>query len=155
VLAALILGSPLFAAVSGGEGVVAAATLPTPSRSTTIALTSDNRHLVAVNRETDTVSVIAVRDPQGQDIAAKFAEIPVGTEPRCVALHPNGLEAYVTNAVSGTVSVIDLFGARVLAEIPVGTDRGAVRSHRTGRISSPPTTPTGVSASSTWPRAHT
>jgi YVTN family beta-propeller protein len=122
VLAALILGSPLFAAVSGGEGVVAAATLPTPSRSTTIALTSDNRHLVVVNRETNTVSVIAVRDPQRQNIAAKFAEIPVGTEPRCVALHPNGLEAYVTNAVSGTVSVIDLFGARVLAEIPVGTE---------------------------------
>ena len=122
VLAALILVGPLFAAVFGGEGLVSAATLPTPSRSTTIAITADNAYLVVVNRETNTVSVIAVRDSQGQDIASKFAEIPVGIEPRCVAIHPNGLEAYVTNAVSGTVSVVDLFGARVLAEIRVGTE---------------------------------
>ena len=75
-----------------GASGQAEATAITPSRSTTIALTSDNRRLVVVNRETNTVSVFAVRDFYGQDIAEKLAEIPVGTEPRCVALHPNGLE---------------------------------------------------------------
>ena len=33
------------------------------------------------------------RGAQGQDIAFKLAEIPVGIEPRCVALHPNAHEA--------------------------------------------------------------
>jgi YVTN family beta-propeller protein len=63
-----------------------------------------------------------VRGAQGQDIAFKLAEIPVGIEPRCVALHPNAHEAYVTNGVSGTVSVIDLASLRVAAEIPVGLE---------------------------------
>jgi hypothetical protein len=66
--------------------------LDTPSRSTTIALTSDDQRLVVVNREAHSVSVIQVRDttPQGNgiDVARKLAEIPVGLEPRCVAVPP-------------------------------------------------------------------
>jgi YVTN family beta-propeller protein len=50
------------------------------------------------------------------------AEIAVGTEPRCVSLHPNGLEAYVTNAVSGTVSVVNLLRFHVEVDIPVGVE---------------------------------
>jgi YVTN family beta-propeller protein len=97
------------------------APLPTPSRSTTIALTSDDQRLVVVNRDANSVSVIQVRF-LGLDTASKLMEIPVGREPRCVALSPDDREAYVTNAVSGTVSVIDLVGLRVVAEIPVGTE---------------------------------
>ena len=41
----------------------------------------------------------------------KIAEIGVGEDPRCVAIHPNDHVAYVTNGISGTVSVVDLVRA--------------------------------------------
>jgi DNA-binding beta-propeller fold protein YncE len=63
--------------------------LATPSRSTTIALTSDDRRVVAVNRETQLLSVIEVRDQNGFDTAKLLAEVSVGNEPRFVALSPD------------------------------------------------------------------
>ena len=140
--------------------------LTAPSRSTTIALTSDEQRLVVVNREANSVSVIQVRteakkdkdkgkdkdkdkgkkDKNGAlsapsdetplfhlnnganggnssaDVAKKLAEIPVGLEPRCVAVHPNDSEAYVTNGISSTVSVVSLTKFRVVATIRVGTE---------------------------------
>jgi len=99
--------------------------LPGPSRSTNIALTSDDRRLVVVNRESDSVSVIEVRDSGGANVANKLAEVAVGQEPRFVALSPEDHFAYVTNTVSGTVSVISLFGDdayTVVAEIEVGSE---------------------------------
>src|SRR5437870_2319530 len=82
-------------------------TAATPSHSTTIALTSDEQRLVVVNREANSVSIIRVKDMQGNDIATKIAEIGVGEEPRCVAIHPNDQVAYVTNGISATVSVVN------------------------------------------------
>jgi YVTN family beta-propeller protein len=93
-----------------------------PSRSTTIALTSDETRLVVVNREANTLSFIRVKDDQGQDVDVKLAEIGVGLEPRCVAVHPNDEVAYVTNGISGTVSVVDLVQGRVANEVRVGTE---------------------------------
>lgn len=100
-------------------------TLATPSRSTTIILTSDDRRAIVVNRETDSVSVIEIRDAGGADVANKLAEVTVGDEPRFVSIHPNDREAYVTNAADGTVSVIALTGAdafTVVDTITVGTE---------------------------------
>jgi YVTN family beta-propeller protein len=99
-----------------------AATSPTPSRSTTITISPDNRFLLVVNRETNSLSIIEVRDSQGQDTGFKLVEIPVGIEPRCVALHPDLHEIYVTNGLSGTVSIIDVASLRVVQEITVGTE---------------------------------
>jgi YVTN family beta-propeller protein len=94
-----------------------------PTRSTTIALTSDETRVVVVNREANSVSIIRVKNANGADVSNKIAEIPVGEEPRCVAIHPNGNAAYVTNAISGTVSVVNLNQRRVVAEIKnVGTE---------------------------------
>ena len=101
-----------------GNSAIAA----TPSHSTTIALTSDEERLVVVNREANSVSIIRVKNAQGNDVANKIAEIGVDEEPRCVAIHPNDDEAYVTNGISGTVSVIRLGQRRVVATIPVGTE---------------------------------
>ena len=84
--------------------------LVTPSRSTSIALTSDDRFAILANRETNTVAVIEVRDAQGQDVGNKITEIAVGQEPRYVAVSPDNREVYVSNTVSGTVSVISLPG---------------------------------------------
>ncbi|MAA59477.1 MAG: hypothetical protein CMK79_04920, partial [Pseudomonadales bacterium] len=82
-----------------------------PARSTNIALTSDDRRLVVVNRQNDSVSVIQVKDGNDVDVDAKLAEISVGKEPRYVAITPDDQAAYVTNAVDGSVSVIDLAAA--------------------------------------------
>src|SRR5262245_4106219 len=93
-----------------------------PTRSTTIALTSDETRLVVVNREANSVSIIQVKDNNGNDVARKIVEIGVGEEPRCVAVHPTDRAAYVTNGISGTVSVIDLVLGRVAATIPGFTE---------------------------------
>src|SRR5262245_1017030 len=93
-----------------------------PTRSTTIALTSDETRLVVVNREANSVSIIQVRDNNGNDVARKIVEIGVGEEPRCVAVHPTDRAAYVTNGISGTVSVVDLVRGRVAATIPGFTE---------------------------------
>jgi YVTN family beta-propeller protein len=93
-----------------------------PSRSTTIALTPDERFVVVVNREANSVSIIKVKNAQGNDVSNKIAEIPVGEEPRCVAIHPSDQAAYVTNAVSGTVSVVDLKQHTQVTELRVGTE---------------------------------
>ena len=100
----------------------------TPSRSTSIALTSDDRFAILANRETNTVAVIEVRDPQGKDVANKVTEIAVGQEPRYVAVSPDNREVYVSNTVSGTVSVISLPGetGRLVTDIPVGTEPRAI-----------------------------
>jgi DNA-binding beta-propeller fold protein YncE len=99
------------------QQVVTTSTAATPSRSTTIALTSDETRLVVVNREANSVSIIRVKDANGNDVAEKLTEISVGEDPRCVAVHPNDEVAYVTNGISGTVSVVDLVRGRVAATI--------------------------------------
>ena len=93
-----------------------------PTRSTTIALTSDETRLVVVNREANSVSIIRVKNANGKDVSNKIAEIPVGEEPRCVAIHPSDRAAYVTNAISGTISVVNLNQHTVVAELAVGTE---------------------------------
>jgi len=123
-----------------------AVTLWTPSHSTTIALTSNDRVLVVVNREANTVSILRVRNALGYDVQVKLAEIGVGLEPRCVVISPNDKEAYVTNGISGTVSVVSLEQYRVLKTIQVGVEpRGCaltpngtwlyVANHTSGTIS--------------------
>jgi YVTN family beta-propeller protein len=101
---------------------VAAAKNAKPTRSTTIALTPNERNVVVVNRLANSVSIIQVKDKNGNDVSNKLAEITVGEEPRCVAVHPSNRAAYVTNAISGTVSVVDLNRHTQVAEIPVGTE---------------------------------
>ena len=65
VCGALVVGSPLLQAVGFGSGGAHA----TPSRSTTIALTSDETRLVVVNREANTVSIIRVKDAANNDVS--------------------------------------------------------------------------------------
>src|SRR5262249_31405160 len=93
-----------------------------PGRSTSITLFKGDQRLLAVNRESNSLSVVEVKK-KGADVGRLIAEVGVGHEPRCVALGPKEREAYVTNAASGTVSVVSLFGDTansVVAEIPLG-----------------------------------
>ena len=99
---------------SSGDG--AAGCVPDPLEP--IAITSDDQFVWSVNPDNNSVSVFNVALNPGQ----KVAEIPVGIEPWCVAITPNNAKVYVTNMVSGTVSVINATTRAVIKTIPVGTE---------------------------------
>jgi len=101
----------------GGDGGGNAARLA-QSHSTALALTSDNALVWSVNPDNDSVSLLEVANDRNR----KLAEVPVGKEPRCVAIAPDDKKLYVTNAVSGTVSVIDSDRRAVVKTIAVGTE---------------------------------
>jgi YVTN family beta-propeller protein len=88
------------------------------TRSSPIAVTSDDRFVWSVNPDNDSVSVFYVAG----DANGKIAEIPVGKEPWCVAISPDDQKVYVTNMASGTVSVIDAQRRKVIDHIDVGTE---------------------------------
>ncbi|HET9207223.1 MAG TPA: beta-propeller fold lactonase family protein, partial [Burkholderiaceae bacterium] len=103
----------------GGGGGGGDATPPlTQSNSAVLALTSDSAFVWSVNPDSDSVSLLEVAGDKNR----KVTEVPVGDEPRCVAITPDDKKVYVTNAVSGTVSVIDARSYQVTKTIPVGTE---------------------------------
>ncbi len=111
--------------VSGDEMLGRYRLLYRQVRSTSIALTGDDTRAVVVNRQKASVSVIRVRNTDGTDASQLLAEVPVGREPRFVAISPNDTRAYVTNAVDGTMSTIDLTAATPVAlgsPLDVGTE---------------------------------
>ncbi|GLS24985.1 beta-propeller fold lactonase family protein [Marinibactrum halimedae] len=107
-----------------------------PSRSSTIAITSDDQRLVVVNREKNSVTLIQVKDENGEDTALTLGEVAVGQDPRFVTISPDNSTAFVTNAVDGTVSIIDISGAvpRVSGDpIAVGTEPRGIAVTPNGR----------------------
>lgn len=82
------------------------------SRSSSVALTPDDRRLLVVNRQKASVSLIEVRDAAGADTQTLLGEVSVGREPRFVAIAPDGRRAYVTSAIDGTLTTIDISGAQ-------------------------------------------
>src|SRR5947207_1163359 len=94
----------------------------TPTRSSTIRVTRNDKLVVLVNRETNSLSVVQVRARKNRDVGIKLAEVPVGLDPRSVAVDPAARLAFVTNGASGTVSVVTLVGDNrytVVKDIPV------------------------------------
>jgi YVTN family beta-propeller protein len=91
---------------------------PLATRSSPIAITSDDRFVWSVNPDNDSVSVFRVTG----DANMKIAEIGVGKEPWCVAITPDDDKVYVTNMASGTVSVINAHKKEVIDTIHVGTE---------------------------------
>jgi YVTN family beta-propeller protein len=126
-VAAHLLALAALAACSGGGGGnnTPAQTPPASNQrsSSTIALTADDQRLLAVDPTTDTLSVFAIVQQQ----PVKGFELPVGSDPRSVAVTSRGDKAYVANAAAGTVSVIGLGSSpQVLGTIAVGTEPRAV-----------------------------
>jgi YVTN family beta-propeller protein len=88
------------------------------TKSSPIAITSDDRFVWSVNPDNDSVSVFRV----AHDANRRMAEIKVGKEPWCVAITPDDKKVYVTNMASGTVSVIKASNRKVVDTIEVGTE---------------------------------
>src|SRR5262245_27447864 len=111
----------LLAVADPWTGHPAAAAPPpqaSPTHSSPIALTSDDGFVWSVNPDNNSVSVFDVAG----DANTKVAEIPVGTEPWCVAVTPDDRKVYVTNMGSGTVSVIDAGTRAVVKTIKVARE---------------------------------
>ena len=87
--------------------------LAAPQSSGTLALGKDNRTLVAANTFNNSISVIALPS------ARLVVEIPVGNDPRSVALTADGLRAVTANRADGTLSVVDL-ATQQSTTIPLG-----------------------------------
>ncbi len=85
-----------------------------PAASRTLALSDDNRTLVATNLLNNTLSVVS--PSQGR----LLAEIPVGRDPRTVALTGDGRLAVVANRGDGTLSLVDVNAQQVTATIALG-----------------------------------
>src|SRR5919198_2386620 len=117
--------------------IIGLAALPTSmyaasSRSTNIALTQGGSKLVAVNTESNSVTVFGVEGGGGS--LRQLAEIPVGKEPHCVAVEGNN-RAYVTIAKSGSVWVINLDTYQVTKKIKkVGTEPRGCALAPNGRL---------------------
>lgn len=82
--------------------------------SSAVTITEDGRTLLAVNPESNSLSIVELGDPP------TVTEIAVGADPGTVAVSDDGARAYTANRAGGTVSVVDLAGGDVLAEIAVG-----------------------------------
>ncbi|MGH8488646.1 MAG: hypothetical protein ACREXS_07250 [Gammaproteobacteria bacterium] len=104
--------------ISLGLTALPASVYAASSRSTNIALTQGGQKLVAVNTDSNSVTVFEVKGGGGS--LRQLAEISVGREPQCVAVEGN--RAFVTIAQSGSVWVINLDTFKVTKKIKVGTE---------------------------------
>ncbi|MBV8135841.1 MAG: beta-propeller fold lactonase family protein [Deltaproteobacteria bacterium] len=79
-----------------------AATFAHPTYSSPIAISADNKLVWSVNPNDNSVSVIRT------DTNALIENISVGTEPQSIALDPNNHFAYVADAASSDVTVLQI-----------------------------------------------
>lgn len=89
---------------------------PGPTNSSAIAISANDQFIWVVNQDVNAVTVFSVAG----DVYKLVASIPVGNEPRTIALTP--YYAFVANMVDGTVSVIDTAAYTAVATIPVGSE---------------------------------
>ena len=87
---------------------------PVKSSSNSIAITADGKTVLAVNPDSNTLTLV---DTAQQ---VKRSEIAVGITPRAVAVDHAAQRAYVANQGSDSVSVVDLNNSVVVAEVDVG-----------------------------------
>jgi YVTN family beta-propeller protein len=104
------------------------ARLSTAESSSTMALAENNRTLVVVNSLNDSLSVVSVSE-------RKLAqEIPVGDDPRSVALTDDGERAVTANRGDGTLTVVTLDTGEVVTLNAGGTQPYGVVIDGAGRV---------------------
>lgn len=87
-----------------------------------LALSNDGRLLLAVNRGSNSVSII---DPHTM---IELARVPVGDEPLDLLIERNGQRAFTFNSRSNSITLIDLVQYRTIVTIPCDSSpwRGAL-----------------------------
>ena len=98
----------------GGAPVQPTQAQPAKRSSSAIALTADGATLLAVNPDSNTLTLVDTAK------RAAVAEIVVGVDPRTVALDDTGQRAYVANRGSNSITVVDLTSQTSVTEIAVG-----------------------------------
>lgn len=96
--------------------------------SSAICLTPDGEFLLAVNPDSNSVTLIST------DLRLPVAEIPVGSNPHSVTVSPAGDRAFIANYGSDTLSVIDLATFSVSQTIQVGDRPAGVVISPSGRF---------------------
>jgi YVTN family beta-propeller protein len=89
------------------------------SKSGAIAMSGDNKYVVQVNPENDSISVIRLLNN------TKRSELKVGNEPVAVVIHPDNKTAFVANRADGSImkiSGIDTDNPSVSATVQVGSE---------------------------------
>lgn len=82
--------------------------------SSSIALAPDTLTMVAANPLSNSVTILVPAQSR------VINEVSVGRDPRSVAITPDGARALVANRGDGSLSIVDIRGASVLATIPLG-----------------------------------
>jgi YVTN family beta-propeller protein len=85
-----------------------------PRRSSSAIALSATGTLLVVNPDSNSLTLV---DAASRKVRV---EIPVGLDPRTVAVDDAGGRVYVANRGSDSISVVDLTGRAVVAEVPVG-----------------------------------
>jgi YVTN family beta-propeller protein len=88
------------------------------TQSTPIALSADDRLLVNVNPDANSITLFDVT----AEPLRTLAEVKVGREPSSVAVNADGTVAFVANAFDGTVTPVDLRKRKPGRPIPVGAE---------------------------------
>jgi YVTN family beta-propeller protein len=97
-----------------------------------LAVTPDGSKLLVALNQADQIAIVDLAHPEH---TTKL--VPVGRFPYGVAVDRHGKDAYVSNELDGTVSVIDLATDAVGATIGVGGARGDLEAHPEALLSDP------------------
>ena len=132
-IAMLAAGASLAGCNSGGDdappdGGTGTPVLARPSKSSTVAITGNDRFVAMVNPETDSISVFDTNTD------TKIASVKTGSEPSSIVIAPDDETAYVANRAAGTVvKVTKLTTApAVSATVDVGSEPTGLALSPTG-----------------------
>ncbi len=109
----------------GGTTTACTTTAKGQLRGSAIALTSDDKTVVAVNRDAGTVSIMSVDYTGGEPALTLVSELPVGNEPWQVAINACNTTAYVVLRKDQKVVEITGIGSAAPAlgkSFPVGSE---------------------------------
>lgn len=93
-----------------------------------VAITPDNRYVLAANTAMNAVTVIDALTMQ------PVAQIPVGISPFHIVVRPDSTKAYVSCRASNEVCVVNLKTMRAGATIPVGINPSCMAISSDGRL---------------------
>jgi YVTN family beta-propeller protein len=112
----------------GDPSAACTTTAPAATRGGAIAISPTDDRIVVANRDTGTVTVLAVEYDEIGPVMTKVAEIAVGAEPWQVAIDGCGATAYVSlRADKKLVEIVDLGGEPAKGrEVAVGSEPTAV-----------------------------